>query len=750
MKKNSRPGILIACGLLLGIVNLGLAQQGDETKPPFPIPADPSAETAPGATTEAVKIEPVAIQATAGAADNTIPTPAPAAVESATEGKAPAAAMETTPTALPSPVDDMITMTVSDAKIQDVLRSLAAMRPGTNILMGPDVQGTVSFALKDVTWDMAIQLITESNGFQATREGENIYRIHKPEPKAKADITIELLNKSDVAQMSAEDLIKMVSGGRGGADIKLEDIRNQVMQNPSRYIKSLQVENRTAIEIVSTLAKKGNLNFAFSSEGVRPPISGTPTTGSPAPATTSTPALPPVSINLKYISVVDAISLVAAQGGLSCIQQNGVWVVKPMPPQQLQQEPQKTMTFEVKFLPLDDDLIKLCQKLLSSKGTASAGKNKILVVRDTADGIEAVRQALEVMDRATPQVVIEARFFELQNVDSRNLGINWNALKGVDTSKITLDVTVPPATLVEEDFRSTILDVSNFGVILSALQDNSNAKQLSNPKIVVSSDQQATIHIGDQIPIVKSTTTSSSGGTPLTTFELDGDYGGETIQEEQLAATPGGQQKSGNSRSYITKKGYLDLGTRLTVAPSVKTEEEIYIRVVPELTSLTQMELFGVGSNEVSYPKLFTTRVRTEFTIRSGQTIAIGGLVNERVNDIDRYVPGLGSIPLVKHLFKYESKEITQTETIIFLTVKIVPGESLTASSGIPIRATLVQKELERILEEDKQGAEYSPKRAREILDKIAQDAKGKANKEDNNPTESTITPPTVPAEEKP
>ena len=479
--------------------------------------------------------------------------------------------------------------------------------------------------------------------------------------------------------------------------------------------------------------------------------------------------------------------------------QNGVWVVKPLPSQQLQEEPLKLETFEVKFLPLDDELVRIFQGVLSKRGKASRGKNKVLVVQDTSQGIEAVRRTLEAMDRATPQVLIEARFFELQKDSSKRLGIDWavlgkdgisvnarnlvpfdytntinnenkkvstagtnnsstrttttqngNTTKTVTTNGVTTTtadpsifpgvtettqtVTTLPGTVsdtlanvvgssgssvathtrdeLSQTVRSAILDVSDFSVVLHALYEDSGAKQLSNPKILVSSDQQATIHIGNQQPIVKSTTSSSNGGN-ITTFELDPDYGGETTQEEQLTAS--GETQTKTARTYTNRKGYLDLGTRLTVAPSVKTQDQVYIKVVPELTTLLRFEQYGLGQTAVSYPVLYSTQVRTEFTIRSGQTIAIGGLVNDNEANSLSKIPLLGDIPyLGKWLFSYETKDKSQAETIIFLTVRVVSTKDMTATSGIPIRSYLVQSELERVQAEDASGGEYSLERAKE------------------------------------
>ncbi|MCF7854191.1 MAG: hypothetical protein K9N51_05280 [Candidatus Pacebacteria bacterium] len=628
---------------------------------------------------------------------------------------------------------ELVSLSVNDASIQEVLRALAEMRRGVNIVIDPDVQGRMTFKLEDVEWETALTLITDAHGLEVIKEGDKIYRVSKPTKAEEESIIIELHTMQSLADLDDDTVVGMV------ADPTLTPAaaREKAMAAPDDYLKALTVDQRRGIDVISALARKAGLNFAFSAEAGAPAPQEPAKEGQPAePKRVTVEDLPPISLNLHNISVRDALQLIAQQGQLSIEMKAGVWSVNPLTPEQRKAEPLVVETFQIKFIPLDGDLVGICSGLVSERGSVTAGKNKIMIVRDTEEGIEAVRKTLEVMDTPTPQVIIEARFFELQKGISKDLGIDWNVLGedglAVDINPITweythdiseeetIDATRPlngsfTGTVsdmreeVQEDLRSALLDVNQFGLILHALKDHTGAKQLSNPKIVVSSDQQATIHIGEQRPIVKSTVETTSAGNAIRTFELDPDYGGETQDAVQLV--PGSKPTS-----YKTRKGYLDLGTKLTVAPSVKTENQVYIRVVPELTTFIQEETFGSGVTLTQFPLLFTTRVQTEFTIRSGQTIAIGGLVNERENTSKNEVPVLGKIPGLGRLFSYERTEKNQTETIIFLTVKVVTAEELTAVSAVPVRAYLVQPEIDRINQEDAAGATYNEENARKLL----------------------------------
>ena len=660
--------------------------------------------------------------------------------------------------------DELISMTVNDAKLQDVLQLLGAMRPGVNIIMGSGIEGTVPLlTIQDSEFEEALSMVAEACDLTVRKEGEKTYRVKKTVELAPGALLIELLTPVMAGDLPIGDVRRLLAQRHVIDGMTEPELRQMLAENASDYIMLLSVTEASAVDVVNEIARKGELNFSFS------PGRGRAGNGEDEKEA-SAYRFPNLTLNLRLMSVVDALKMVSAQGGLSCTQKNGVWVVAPLPPEKLQQAPVELATFTLQFIRIDPELLEMCRTLISNRGSVSRGKNRVLVVRDVAEGVDAVRTALQVMDRPTPQVLIEARFFELSDSFSEYLGVEWNTLgeeglristgpyseseekqrleqeawqnptssssttttDTVSTDVATGAITGSTTTSTEETStegskitdtvektatqtaKSAILDIGQLSAVLHALRSSEGATQLSNPKVIVASDEQATIHIGDQTPILKSSTEGDSG---VKSYELDGDFGGQVVEEIALASGEGGE---GQMRRYTTPKGYLDLGTKLTVAPSVKTEDKVYIKVMPELVTLTGYETTATGDR---YPQLFSTRVNTEFTIKSGQTIAIGGLVNERERESQSKVPVLGSLPLLGRAFRYESTNKTKTETIIFLTVKIIPSEQMLTTSGIPVRAHMVQPEIDRIRREDAQGAEYDEQRARRRMEKAIQDA---------------------------
>ena len=631
----------------------------------------------------------------------------------------------------------LVNLSVSEVSVQDVLRSLASLREGVNLIIDPGVSGTVSLQLDNVPWETALDVITESQGLAYRKEESNLYRIYKPREKVEEDIVIDLYTAGEVKELSDQQVMKLVTE----EGLTVEEARGRIESMPGLYVKRVSVDERSALDVVRELAKAAGLNYTFS-----------PRAGRPEPQKEEDEAppkleAPRVSLNLRNLSVERALALVAEQGGLEANKEQGVWVISQLTPKQREIEPLKLETFQVEFIPLDNELVAIMKTLLSERGKVSRGKNKILIVKDTKEGIDAVRQTLEVMDTPTPQVLIEARFFQISNSDSLKLGIDWQDLGsdggaafGANTKDLIFDYWDSQKAFDDaadepvindkdgnsiaqmfdpENAKTAILNLPDFSVVLHALKDSNEAEELANPKIVVSSDEQATIHIGEQRPIIQTDIESTESGGAIVSYELDEDYGGEVVEELMLGPEAEGARQA---RSYKTNKGYLDLGTKLTVLPSVKTEEEVYIRVVPELMSVigeAEFPLQGGGGeviNTISFPQLFRTYVRTQFTVKTGQTIAIGGLVSKQKTTNENKVPLLGSIPYLGRAFRYNTDNVTQSETIIFLTVKVLAGKELNVTSAVPIRSRGVQDEVERIEEEDARGAVYDPEYVKQLI----------------------------------
>ena len=173
----------------------------------------------------------------------------------------------------------------------------------------------------------------------------------------------------------------------------------------------------------------------------------------------------------------------------------------------------------------------------------------------------------------------------------------------------------------------------NFDEFIARLSaTNSKVNVLSNPRLVVRDGVSASISVGTDIPTVGSTTTD-----PI------------------------------NSNRQTTNVDYRKTGIQLTVSPTVNAQGLVVMQINQKISNTTDS-----GSTVAGSPAIFERSIETEVLANSGQTILLGGLVSEDVNNSESKVPGLGDIPVVGQLFRANRQSTVKTELVIFITPRVV------------------------------------------------------------------------------
>ncbi len=227
-----------------------------------------------------------------------------------------------------------------------------------------------------------------------------------------------------------------------------------------------------------------------------------------------------------------------------------------------------------------------------------------------------------------------------------------------------------------DDLKTAILSPADFSLVLSALETMDGVSVVSNPKMIVTSGAtNAFFSIGQRDPIIKSEiqrgTTENPGSTIIA--NLDTEISTDFIQG-----------------------GYLKTGIDLGVIATVKTEDYIEAYIHPSLRRVIEYTTVYDPETQLplmSVPRITLKEIGTSFTLRSGQTVAIGGLTDTQDQKVTKRVPFLGSIPLLGRLFRHEETVKSQVETIIFVTLSVADPEKLQENSGIPEDARLVHRQ---------------------------------------------------------
>ena len=224
-------------------------------------------------------------------------------------------------------------------------------------------------------------------------------------------------------------------------------------------------------------------------------------------------------------------------------------------------------------------------------------------------------------------------------------GYNTNSAQNVGTVGSQLLTNFATGRVgAESGFGGLVFSANSdaVSIMIRALQETNRLEILSRPQITALNNQLATIHVGEEVPRVQGTRTSSYG---------------ETMDIEDVP-----------------------VGLKLIVSPSISSEGKIVMSVAAEKSKVgSVVEGVPVGyseGREIRSPKISIIKVMTTVSAMDGETVVLGGLITKEDQDITRKVPLLADIPLIGKLFQYQFNRTRRTELLIIMTPRIVRNAS--------------------------------------------------------------------------
>ena len=280
------------------------------------------------------------------------------------------------------------------------------------------------------------------------------------------------------------------------------------------------------------------------------------------------------------------------------------------------------------------------QELLSPLGTFTfdARTNKA-VVSDLRDVLDRVDQVMRAFDTPDGQVLIEAKIVKVDLTNEMSLGIDWTQIFSNDLTtrgnfRVLSDIVGASTPATGAAMKLFTGPDDKIQIILEALNKVTKTETLSNPRIMVSNNQEARILVGSKEAIVTVTTTVPSTGSTVSSPEIQ----------------------------------FVDVGTKLFVTPNIKRDGHIQMKVRPEVSSSKT----STPITNVSVPIVTTTEAETNVLVKSGVTLIIGGLIEDKIDHTTSQIPVLGNLPLLGRLFKSEKQTKTKSEIVVFLTPRII------------------------------------------------------------------------------
>lgn len=270
-------------------------------------------------------------------------------------------------------------------------------------------------------------------------------------------------------------------------------------------------------------------------------------------------------------------------------------------------------------------------------------RSNSLLIRASPGDFQLIEAAVKELDTRPLQVLIEVVIAEVRRDRSFSFGVEAKSEPvHVNGSKATVSGSQKGLGLGDFVLQVMNLGALNLDATLSAAAERGDVKILSRPVVVAANNQPATINVGSQRPFIQ---VSRSLPTDAATRD-------QVVQ-------------------------YKDVGTKLTVLPTISPDGYVVLQVTQEVNSATTEVAFDA-------PVISTRSVQTELLIKDDQTVALGGLTDKQQDRNQGGIPVLSSIPLIGGLFGHASRRTTETELFLFLTPHVIRTDQEADSVSAP------------------------------------------------------------------
>ena len=270
-----------------------------------------------------------------------------------------------------------------------------------------------------------------------------------------------------------------------------------------------------------------------------------------------------------------------------------------------------------------------------------------LLIRATRQDYELISAAVKELDVRPLQVMIEVRIAEVRRDRSLAFGVDVRLgdtpMKGLEPSTISGTNT----GLGLGDFAVKVMGFRQYDIdaTLRAAASRGDARIMSRPLLVAANNEDAEILVGSQRPFVQ-------------------------VSRSLPTSTP--------TRDQVVQ--YKDVGTRLSVRPTVSADGYVMLQVTQEVNQATAETQFDA-------PVISTRSVQTRLLIKNGRTVVLGGLTDSQKESHQSGIPFLSSIPLIGGLFGQATRATVETELFIFLTPRVLATDADAEQATAPLES---------------------------------------------------------------
>ena len=582
----------------------------------------------------------------------------------------------------PLPIADSIivkNLNVKNTEIRDLLQGMA-VQYGLNLFLAPDVRGPVTVNFNNQPLKDALRLLLQWNGYDYTIDGGTIHvRKHvekAPEPPKPPEKRFRVESRNNTLTLDVEDapLDKVVRKivEVTGKNILLDRsankqvslfVQNMPIDRAIRHVaESAELDCEDEDGVISIKKASWNLGGGRQENGgrfrvrlVNDSLLNIEAIDAPL-ASLLSEVLAQTKLNtmvygkiegqvtshISEIPIRDALKYLFRGTSYTFWERDGVYFIGPHE----MQTADNSLLIKLKHLRAED-VIKLLPTTLTRSTQIQVVKSQnALMAVGNYDVLDAISQYVDKMDLPVAQILIEVLVVDMDIEKGHNHGLNLffgNAAKSVGSEKLfpSIDQTLN-AKQTQKIFNGLGL-----GEIISIPKDmvtKINAMEQEKILDVKARSQIATLN----------------GETAVLTI-------GQT-QYYMMSSEVDYNQGDAVTSKTTQRFEQIEANSNITVTPYVTGEGEITCEIVPDFSE-------PEGSFNSSVPPTLNKRyVKSSVRLRDGETIVLGGMVKETVNDVYNQVPFLGSIPVLGWLFKNVERVHSKSQLLIFVTPHIYYG----------------------------------------------------------------------------
>lgn len=562
--------------------------------------------------------------------------------------------------------ENRINLNFKGADIRDVFRTIAELA-GVNLVTDSSVNGNITIHLNNLTFKDALDLITQAYNLEY-KWYENTVVVATPQRIQEIYATIEV--KTVDINYLAVDEIQGILGELYPELSIIADQRNkklifkgnvETIREAEALLAKLDIEKEVKVNIITIPQEKADF-FTSYLQKVYPELviendsNGLVISGSPADLENAGVLVDKLleqfnaqGVDYTYYSIIDSIKInnvdVNYISGLVSQMYPNAKIIADTVNNQLIYNGSET-DFElikqfiakidirsnletsddiliddakdvVSVISLDyaviDDVADIITSLYPEVKYSTNTINREIVLHGTKKDIDSILTMIKKVDTPRKQVIIEAKIEEITTRGIEELGINIDQMSIIELVDDDGDGLIDGLGLTLPDY-------------IKALELNGHSNTLANPRLMTVSGEEASLLIGDRIP----------------------------VQVEKV-----------EEGSVVMTVEYIEAGINLEFTPWVTKDNQINLHVKPQVSSIGQ-------TMTTALPPINTRELETNIRLNDGETFVIGGLIKDDLIETIEKFPILGDIPILGHIFRSRVYDNQKTEIIIFITPYIV------------------------------------------------------------------------------